>query len=107
IQAPPKASKPFDAHRLILPMFSEGIYAVQEKVVEPADVDVAMQWGCGMTKGLLKLAEDKGMDWCLNQLDSYQEVYGERFRAAWLARKLVRANVHDFAKLENVPVAAH
>ena len=49
----PATSRPFDAHRILLPMFNEAIYALQEKVVEPADVDVAMQAGCGMNKGLL------------------------------------------------------
>ncbi len=101
-----KSESVLDPYRLILPMFNEAIYAVQENVVQPADVDVAMQWGCGMSKGLLALAEDKGLKWCLDKLDAYLQQKGERFRSSWLLHKLVRANVHDFAQLQNVPVAA-
>jgi len=103
--APIKKSKPFDAHRVILPMFNEALYALQEKVVDAADVDVAMQQGCGMSKGLLSIARDKGLDWCLNQLESYQEIYGERFRPSWLLRKLVAGKIHDFSEIINAPQA--
>lgn len=87
----------FDAYRVILPMFNEAIYALQEQVVRVDDVDVAMQWGCGMTKGLLTIAQDKGLAWCLEQLESYHRQYGERYRPSWLLRKMVRAGVNDFA----------
>lgn len=106
IQPPAKSPKPYNAHRVLLPMFNEAVYAIQEQVVEPADVDVAMQWGTGMSKGLLTMAEEKGLSWCLESLDTYREQHGERFRAAWLLRKLVRAGVHDFSKLNPTPVAA-
>ncbi len=100
-----KASPPFDVYRVILPMFNEAIYAVQEQVVTATDVDVAMQNGCGLNRGLLSIAEDKGLDWCLKQLESYQERYGERFRPSWLLRQLARAGIHDFSKLEKAPAA--
>jgi 3-hydroxyacyl-CoA dehydrogenase len=106
LQPPAKSPKPFTAQRVMLPMFNEAIYAIQEKVVEAADVDVAMQWGTGMTKGLLTMAEEKGLAWCLENLAAYREIHGERFRSAWLLRKLVRAGVHDFSKLNPTPVAA-
>jgi len=99
------APRPFDAYRVILPMFNEAIYAVQEAVVAASDVDVAMQWGCGMSKGLLTVAEDKGLDWCLKELDAYMASYGERFRPSWLLRKMVKAGIHDFGKLEAAPLA--
>ncbi len=87
----------FDIHRIILPMFNEAIYAIQEQVVETADVDVAMQWGCGMKNGLLSLAKAKGLSWCLKELESYRSSHGERFHPSWLLRKLVRGHVHDFS----------
>jgi len=104
-QPPARSGKPFDAYRVILPMFNEASFAIQEHVVEAADVDVAMEWGCGMTKGLLSIAEERGLEWCLGRLESYQESYGERFRPSWLLRKMVRAGLHDFASLEAVPAA--
>ena len=95
----------FDASRIILPMFNEALYAIQEKVAEPLDVDVAMQWGCGLTRGLMSLAQEKGLDWCLAQMQGEQAHHGERFRPSWLLRKLVRGQVHDFKALESEPVA--
>ncbi len=95
----PKASRTFDVNRVILPMFNEAIYAIQEGVVQAKDVDVAMEFGCGLTRGLLSLAEEKGFAWCLAEMEAYQEVLGERFRPAWLLRKLVRGGVHDFTRL--------
>jgi 3-hydroxyacyl-CoA dehydrogenase len=99
------AARPFDVYRLILPMLNEAIYAIQEHVVEAGDVDVAMEWGCGMSKGLLTLAEEKGLDWCLKELNAYHQAYGERFRPSWLMRKLVKAGIHDFSKMETAPAA--
>ncbi len=97
--------RPFDVYRVILPMFNEAIYAIQEQVVVAGDVDVAMQWGCGMTKGLLTIAEHKGLEWCLKELKSYEKIHGERFRPAWLLSKLVNAGIHDFTQLNATPAA--
>ncbi len=97
-------SRPFDVHRIILPMFNEAVYAVQEGVVDHKDVDVAMEHGTGLKRGLLSLAEEKGMQWCVEEMDQYEKAYGSRFCPAWLMRKLVRARVHDFSTLEQTPV---
>lgn len=104
----PCSSKPraFDVHRIILPMFNEALYAVQEGVATPQDVDTAMQFGCGMGNGLLTLAEKKGFEWCLTELEAEQAVHGERFRAAWMLRKLVRGGIHDFKAMCQDLVAA-
>lgn len=104
---PPATPSELDVHRIILPMFNEALYAIQEQVAEHSDVDVAMQWGCGLTRGLVSLAQERGLDWCLRRLESYQTVHGERFRPAWVLRKLVRAGIHDFTDLAPQPVAVH
>ncbi|MBZ0185421.1 MAG: hypothetical protein K8F91_04140 [Candidatus Obscuribacterales bacterium] len=96
-------AKDFDAMRVILPMFNEAIYALQEDVVKPEDVDIAMQFGCGMKNGLLTIAGDRGLDWCLSELSSYQALAMERFRPSWLLKKLVRARVHDFSRKRKEP----
>ncbi len=95
----------FDAYRLILPMFNEAIYAIQENVVEHSDVDIALEHGAGLKRGLLTIAKEKGLSWCLTNLDRYRDQFGERFRPAWLLRKLVRAKVHDFSNLATAPAA--
>lgn len=101
-----KRSREFEVYRIILPMFNEALYAIEEGVVRPEDVDVAMEFGTGLKRGLLSLARDKGFDWCLKELENYHEYYGERFRPAWLLRKLVRGGIHDFSSLHPTPVAA-
>lgn len=100
------SAKAFDAYRVIMPMFNEALYAIQENVAAASDVDIAMQWGCGLNRGLVSIAEEKGLEWCLNELESQQEIHGERFRPAWMLRKLVRGRVHDFKTLSPEPVAA-
>lgn len=100
-------AKEFDVYRIIMPMFNEALYAIQEKVTEINDVDVAMQWGCGLSRGLVSLAEEKGLDWCLQELESQERIHHERFRPAWILRKLVRGGVHDFKSLCLEPVATH
>jgi 3-hydroxyacyl-CoA dehydrogenase len=94
-----------DPHRLILPMFNEAIYAIQEDVVAHSDVDLAMAAGTGLKRGLLSLATEKGFAWCLDSLDENLKIHGERFRAAWILRKYVRAKLHDFSNLEKAPAA--
>ena len=103
-KGPISESRKFDVHRIILPMFNEAVYAVQEHVVLAKDVDVAMEHGTGLKRGLLSLAEEKGLEWCINEMDQYKQAHGERFCPAWLSRKLVRARVHDFAAMEQTPV---
>ena len=98
-------ARSFDVYRVMLPMFNEAIYALQEQVVKAEDVDVAMKWGCGMSRGLLTIAQEKGFDWCLAELQSYQKIHGERFRPAWLLSKLVNAGIHDFSQLAQAPMA--
>ena len=98
-----KSQEPFDVYRVILPMFNEAVYALQEQVVAASDVDVAMKFGCGMQRGLFTIAEEKGLDWCLKELDGKFQKHGERFRPAWLLRQLVRAGIHDFSKLNRSP----
>ena len=104
-----KSGKPFDAYRVILPMFNEAVYAIQEGVVDPADVDIAMQNGCGFKRGLMTIANEKGLEWVLAELNSYlyadQNQPNERFRASWLIHKLVGAKVSDFSALGKKPVA--
>lgn len=96
----PKSPRAFETHRVILPMLNEAIYCLQEKVVDSADIDVAMQNGCGFKIGLLAMAKEKGLEWCLNELNAYHKEQGERFRPSWLLGKLVGAHVHDFSDSE-------
>jgi 3-hydroxyacyl-CoA dehydrogenase len=101
----PPAKQPFDPYRIVLPMFNEAVYALQEGVVRAKDVDPAMKNGTGLTRGLLSLAQEKGFSWCHEKLDEYRTAKGERFRPSWYLAKLVRAGLHDFRELESVPLS--
>jgi 3-hydroxyacyl-CoA dehydrogenase len=101
-----KRSREFEVYRIVLPMFNEAMYAIEEGVVRWEDVDVAMEFGTGLKRGLMSLAREKGFAWILKELETYHEYYGERFRPAWLLRKLVRGGIHDFSSLHPTPIAA-
>ncbi|MBP9094157.1 hypothetical protein KBI23_24280, partial [bacterium] len=49
--------------------------------------------------GLMAIAKEKGLAWCLNEISAYHKEQGERFRPSWLLGKLVGANVHDLSEL--------
>jgi 3-hydroxyacyl-CoA dehydrogenase len=100
------SDQPFDVFRVVLPMFNEVIQAVQENVVAVKDVDMALEHGIGLKRGLLTVAQEKGFAWCHEKLEQYRIAKGERFRPSWYLSKLVRAGVHDFKELGAVPVAA-
>lgn len=101
-----KSSQKLDAYRVMLPMFNEALYALQEGVCTPADVDTGMMYGTGLKRGLLTLAKEKGMEWCVSEMMLHHRELGERFRPSWYLKKLVRGGVHDFSQLEPQPVGA-
>jgi len=89
----------FDVHRIILPMFNEAIYALQEKVVAINDVDMAMADGIGLKRGLLSLAKENGLSYCYDKLSEFTRTHGERFHPAWYLGKLANAKIHDLSEL--------
>ncbi len=103
-------SSTFEVERIMMPMFNEVMYALQEDVVDANDVDTAVAFGLGLKRGILSLAKEKGLEACLSKLEHYQKELGgdtasaERFRPAWMLAKLVRAQVHDFSTKELVSV---
>src|SRR5277367_1017877 len=65
IDQPTPAGEPdFDVYRIVLPMFNEAVYALQEGVVKAEDVDQALKNGIGLGRGLLSLAQEQGLNWC-------------------------------------------
>lgn len=81
----------FQAERLFLPMINEAFIALQERVCAAEDLDPALVAGLGMRKGPLALAEDIGLERCLQELTTLFNAYGERFRPAPLLKRYVRA----------------
>ncbi len=88
----PKKNLPaFEPLQLFLPMMIEAFLVLQEKIVAPADIDLALRAGLGMRKGLMEFAFDYGLPNCLSKIESLYLVYGERFRPAPLLKRYVWA----------------
>ncbi|NOZ05839.1 MAG: 3-hydroxyacyl-CoA dehydrogenase [Chloroflexi bacterium] len=87
----------FSVERLVFPMINEAALCLQENIASPADIDMAMVAGIGMTYhgeriGPLAIADRIGLDVVANTLEALQEKYGARFRPCRYLRLKVRAN---------------
>ncbi len=77
--------------RILVMLINEAIDAVFMQVASPEDVDLAMTKGVNYPKGLLKWADEIGLENILNQLEILFLEYGEdRYRPNPLLRKMVR-----------------
>ena len=74
--------------RCILIMLNEAVYCLQEGIIEsPAYLDMAMLMGTGFPAfhgGLLKYADNQGLQNVCDKLTHLSESYGERFTPAQL-----------------------
>ena len=67
--------------------------AIDRAGIAKEDIDLAMTKGVNYPKGLLKWADEIGLDKVLNQLEALQAEYGEdRYRPSVLLRRMVREN---------------
>ncbi len=83
--------QPFQVERLFLPMINEAFLALQEKVCEAADLDLALMSALGMQKGPLAIASEIGLAECLKEIEALFDSLGERFRPAPLLKRYVWA----------------
>lgn len=89
-----KVSVPFSGERLIYPMINEAALCVEENVAKPADIDMAMIAGTGFPQdkgGLLRYADEVGLDHVLSVLDDLCGKFGDRFWPAPRLRRMVGA----------------
>lgn len=96
ISAPAKkdnklAQQIFD--RVLAMLINEAADALFLNIASAEDIDNAMTKGVNYPKGLLAWADEKGIDWCVNMLDSlYNEYREDRYRCSPLLRKMNREN---------------
>ena len=77
--------------RILVMLINEAIDAVFMQVASPEDIDLAMTKGVNYPKGLLKWADEIGLDEILKKLENLFHDYGEdRYRPNPLLRKMVR-----------------
>jgi len=87
-----KDSPGFIVNRILIPMLNEAVFAYQDGVGTPGDIDKAMKLGTNQPIGPLALVDLIGLDVTLDVMDTfYREFQDSKFRAAPLLRQMVRA----------------
>ena len=80
--------------RLVFPMVNEAVICLQENVCSASDMDISMLAGIGFPQelgGILKYADQVGLDVMLARLERYTKELGERFWPAPMLRRMVAA----------------
>lgn len=82
----------FIVNRILIPMLNEAVFALQDGVGTPEDIDKAMKLGTNQPIGPLALIDLIGLDVTLDVMDTfYREFQDSKFRAAPLLRQMARA----------------
>lgn len=77
--------------RVLVMLINEAADALFLNIASAADIDNAMTKGVNYPKGLLTWADEKGIAWCVDQLDAlYDEYHEDRYRCSPLLRKMNR-----------------
>ncbi|GAA0755884.1 3-hydroxyacyl-CoA dehydrogenase NAD-binding domain-containing protein [Psychroflexus lacisalsi] len=75
--------------RVLVMLINEAADALFLNIATAKDIDLAMTKGVNYPKGLLKWANEKGIDWCVEQMDQLYDIYREdRYRCSPLLRKM-------------------
>lgn len=79
--------------RVLVMLINEAADALFLNIASAEDIDNAMTKGVNYPKGLLEWASEKGISWCVSQLDDlYDHYHEDRYRCSPLLRKLKREN---------------
>ncbi|MBW2938846.1 3-hydroxybutyryl-CoA dehydrogenase [Aureisphaera sp. CAU 1614] len=79
--------------RILAMLINEAADALFWKIASAQDIDYAMTKGVNYPKGLLAWADEKGIDWCVEQMDNLYDIYREdRYRCSPLLRKMSSEN---------------
>lgn len=77
--------------RILVMLINEAADALYLNIASRDDIDLAMTKGVNYPKGLLKWADEKGIQHCVDTLDRLQKEYGEdRYRCSPLLRKMAK-----------------
>lgn len=84
-------------NRILVMLINEAADALFWNVASAKDIDNAMTKGVNYPKGLLAWADEKGIDWCVAQMDAlYDEYREDRYRCSPLLRKMNREGKRFF-----------
>lgn len=74
-------------------LINEAADAVFWKVATKEDIDLAMTLGTNYPKGLLKWADEWGIDTIVKTLDDlYHEYHEDRYRCSPILRRMAKSN---------------
>ena len=83
--------------RVLVMLINEAADALFWNIASAKDIDNAMTKGVNYPKGLLAWADEKGIDWCVNQMDQlYDEYREDRYRCTHILRKMNREKKNFF-----------
>jgi 3-hydroxybutyryl-CoA dehydrogenase len=78
-------------NRVLVMLINEAADALFLNIASAEDIDNAMTKGVNYPKGLLAWADEKGIDWCVDEMDKlYNEYHEDRYRCSPLLRKMSR-----------------
>ena len=80
-------------NRVLVMLINEAADPLFLNIASAEDIDNAMTKGVNYPKGLLAWADEKGIGWCVTQLDDlYNEYHEDRYRCSPLLRKMSKEN---------------
>lgn len=83
--------------RVLVMLINEAADALFLNIASAEDIDNAMTKGVNYPKGLLAWADEKGIDWCVSELDKLYDLYHEdRYRCSPILRKMLKEGTTFF-----------
>jgi 3-hydroxybutyryl-CoA dehydrogenase len=85
--------------RILAMLINEAADACHLGIASASDIDQAMLKGVNYPKGLLKWADEIGIENCVQRMDKlYDEYHEDRYRCSALLRRMIRLNQKFFAQ---------
>jgi 3-hydroxybutyryl-CoA dehydrogenase len=83
--------------RILVMLINEAAEALFLNIASAKDIDNAMTKAVNYPKGLLAWADEKGINWCVENLDDlYNEYHEDRYRCSSILRRMAAANKNFF-----------
>jgi enoyl-CoA hydratase/3-hydroxyacyl-CoA dehydrogenase len=79
-----------DLVRLIASAVNTGAELIREEIATREDLDISIEVGLAYPKGILKIADEFGLDKVVEKLKELQSKYGDRYRPDPLLEQLVK-----------------
>jgi 3-hydroxybutyryl-CoA dehydrogenase len=83
--------------RIVIMLINEAVDTLHYRIATKEDIDLAMTKGVNYPKGLLKWADEIGIEECVARLDAlFDEYHEERYRCSPLLRKMAKNGTRFF-----------